>query len=46
MPAGASIMWKDQFSGVSGKVDNSRLNITIEPFDFLALIPVSEKEMP
>jgi glycosidase len=46
MPAGASIMWKDQFSGVSGKVGNSRLNIAVEPFDFLALIPVSEKEMP
>jgi cyclomaltodextrinase len=45
MSAGASLLWKDQFSGVSVKVENSRLRLAIFPLDFLMLVPSSEKEM-
>ena len=45
MPAGASLLWKDQFSGVSVKVKNSRLRIGVLPLGFLTLAPSSEKEM-
>jgi len=44
MPAGASLLWKEQFSGVSVKVKNSRLRVALSPSGFLALIPSSEKE--
>jgi glycosidase len=45
MPAGASILWKDQFSGVSVKIENSQLRLAILPMDFLMLVPSSKKEM-
>jgi glycosidase len=45
MSTGTSLLWKDQFSGVSVKVENSRLRLAILPLDFLILVPSSEKEM-
>jgi hypothetical protein len=45
MPAGATLLWKEQFSGVSVKVKHSRLRVALSPLGFLALIPSSEKEL-
>jgi glycosidase len=45
MPLNATLYWKDQFSGVNIKVNNSRLNVAILPLDFLALEPYSKKEI-
>jgi hypothetical protein len=45
MPAGISLTWKDQFSGVSVKVKNSRLNVSVFPSGYLTLVPFSEKEI-
>ena len=45
LTAGASLTWKDQFSGVSVKVENSRLKLTVLPMDFLVLAPFYDKEM-
>jgi len=45
MPADAPLYWKDQFSGVNIKVNNSRLNVAILPLDFLALESYSKKEI-
>lgn len=42
MPAGASLLWKEQFSGVSVKVKNSKLRVAVSSLGFLALIPSSE----
>ena len=45
MPAGASLLWKNQFSGVTCKLENSRIKLSMVPLDFLMLVPSSEKEM-
>lgn len=45
MPAGASLLWKNQFSGVNVTVENARLKLAMLPLDFLMLVPSSEKEM-
>ncbi|MGD1045946.1 MAG: alpha-amylase family glycosyl hydrolase [Bacteroidota bacterium] len=45
MPAGASQLWKNQFSGINLKVKDERLSVAISPLGFLALVPYSEKEI-
>jgi cyclomaltodextrinase / maltogenic alpha-amylase / neopullulanase len=45
LPVAASHVWKDQFSGISMEVKNSRLNVAIAPLGFLVLVPSSEKVM-
>ena len=44
LPAGASLLWKDQWSGVRINVKNSRLSTAIGAFGFRVLVPSSEKE--
>jgi hypothetical protein len=44
LPAGASLFWKDQSSGVRINVKNSCLRTTIGAFGFRFLVPSSEKE--
>jgi len=45
MPAGSSLIWKNQFSGVSVKVKDSRLRIDVLPLGFMTMAPSSEKEI-
>ena len=45
LPAGISLTWKDQFSGVNMKVKNSRLSVAVLPLGYLTLLPSSEKEI-
>ncbi len=45
MPAEASLLWKDQFTGIRVNVKDSRLNIDIAPLGFMILTPFSSKEM-
>ena len=45
MPAGASLLWKNQFSGVTSKFENARMKLSMVPLDFLILVPSSAKEM-
>ena len=45
MPVRASLLWKNQFSGVNLKIKDSRLSVAVLPLGFLALIPSSEKEV-
>lgn len=45
MPAGSSLIWKNQFSGINFKVKDSRLRIGILPSGFIMLAPSSEKEI-
>jgi hypothetical protein len=44
MPPRVSFVWHDQFSNVRVKVENSRLKVTVLPFEGLILVPSSEKE--
>jgi glycosidase len=45
MPAGVSLVWKDQCSGICNKVNNSHLRVAVVPLGFLAMVPSSEKEI-
>jgi cyclomaltodextrinase len=44
LPVGVSLVWKDQVSGVSMIVKNSRLSVAVSPLGFVMLAPSSEKE--
>jgi maltooligosyltrehalose synthase len=45
LTAGVSLVWKDQFSGISNKVKNSQLSVTVLPLGFLTMVPSSKKEI-
>ena len=45
LPAGVSLVWKDQLSGARWNVKNSQLNVAVPPLGFLTLAPSSEKEI-
>jgi hypothetical protein len=43
LPVSESKAWRDQFSGVPVKVENSKLMVTLKPMQFVLLVPSSEK---
>ena len=45
LPAGVSLVWKDQLSGARWNVKNSQLNVAVPPLGFLTLAPSSEKDI-
>ncbi len=45
IPAGLSMMWKDQFSGVNYQAKDSYLNVTLLPLGYLILVPTTEREV-
>jgi glycosidase len=45
MPAGASLLWSNQFTGASVTSNDSRLPVTVSPMSFLAFVPSSKKAM-
>jgi glycosidase len=45
MPAGSSMMWKDQFSSICFQAKDLSLNITLLPLGYVALAPETERNI-